>query len=407
MIDFPGIENLTRKTSSKILMVVIDGLGGYFDNTTNKSELEDAVTPNLDKLANESACGLSIPVEHGITPGSGPGHLALFGYDPIKYQVGRGVLEALGLGLELNANQIAIRGNFAISGSDGVITDRRANRITSKVSSSLVKKLTDISVTDFKTDVQLIRDHRFLLVLTGENKAPNYYPFISDTDPGLNGLKSLTSEPTYPETIIIANAINSFVSQSRDLLKDNHHANMILLRGISKVPSFPSMQKTYKLNPIGIAAYPMYLGLAKLTGMEILRDNTNFPAELKSLKSVIKIDKHDFFFLHYKPADAAGEDGDRKEKIKALEEFDKFIPDIIDIGADVLVIAGDHSTPADLAAHSWHSVPFLINTNFTKGDGEGSFSEKAFRSGSMGLIKAKSIMMLALAHAGKLKKFGS
>jgi len=407
MIDFPGIENLTRKTSSRILLVVIDGLGGYFDNATNNSELEDARTPNLDNLAGESACGLSIPVDHGITPGSGPGHLSLFGYDPIKYQVGRGVLEALGLGFELNANQIAIRGNFALSNAEGVITDRRANRISSEISSNLVKKLSNILLPGFQTDVELIRDHRFLLVLTSENIAPNYYPFVSDTDPGLNGLKPLACEPTYPETIKIADAINSFVTQTRNLLRDNQQANTILLRGISKVPKFPSMQEKYKLNPIGIAAYPMYLGLAKLAGMEIVGENTDFADEIESLKTVIKVDEHDFFFLHYKPADTAGEDGDRKAKILALEEFDKFIPAIKDIGADVLVIAGDHSTPAILAAHSWHSVPFLINTSFTKADGQESFSEKEFRGGSLGLIKAKSIMMLALAHAGKLKKFGS
>ena len=215
MIDFPEIENLTRKTSSKILMVVVDGLGGYFDNATKNSELEDARTPNLDKLAGESACGLSIPVDHGVTPGSGPGHLALFGYDPLKYQVGRGVLEALGLGFDLNANQIAIRGNFAITNAEGVITDRRANRVSSEVSSTLVKSLSNISVPGFKTNVELIRDHRFLLVLTGENIAPNYYPVVSDTDPGLNGLKPLACEPTYPETITIADAINSFVAQTR------------------------------------------------------------------------------------------------------------------------------------------------------------------------------------------------
>ena len=406
MIDFPEIENLTRKTSSKILMVVVDGLGGYFDNATKKSELEEAFTPNLDKLSGESACGLSIPVDHGITPGSGPGHLSLFGYDPIKYQVGRGVLEALGLGIDLTANQIAIRGNFALMNADGLITDRRANRISSDISSSLVKILSKISIPDFEIHVDLIRDHRFLLVLKGENDAPNYYPFVYDTDPGLDGLKPLPCEVTYPETMKIADAVNSFVSQARELLRDNKHANMILLRGISKVPKFPSMNEKYKLNPIGIAAYPMYLGLAKLAGMEIIGDNADFSAEIAELKSASKLD-NDFFFLHYKPADAAGEDGDRKAKVRTLEEFDKFIPDIMNIGADVLIIAGDHATPAILAAHSWHHVPLLINTSFTKGDGQGSFSEKAFRDGSLGLIKAKSIMMLALAHAGKLRKFGS
>tara|TARA_Y100000590_G_scaffold470605_1_gene666830 strand:+ start:4616 stop:5839 length:1224 start_codon:yes stop_codon:yes gene_type:complete len=407
MIDFPEIENLTRKTSSRILFVVVDGLGGYFDDSTNKSELEEARTPNLDKLSRESACGLSIPVDHGITPGSGPGHLALFGYDPIKFQVGRGVLEALGLGFELNENQIAIRGNFALTNNEGVITDRRANRISSDKSTGLIKSLSSITIPSFKINVELIRDHRFLLVLTGENIAPDYYPFVYDTDPGLNGLKPLTCQPTNKATKNIADAINSFVIQAHELLHDNQHANTILLRGISKAPTFPSMQKKYKLSPIGIAAYPMYLGLAKLAGMEIAAKNTGFAEEIESLKSMIELNQHDFFFLHYKPADAAGEDGDRRAKVKALEDFDKSIPDIKNIGADVLVIAGDHSTPAVLASHSWHSVPFLINTSFTKADGQGSFSEREFRNGSLGLIKAKSIMMLALAHAGKLKKFGS
>ena len=407
MIDFPGIENLTRKTPSKILMVVIDGLGGYFDPDNKLSELDEANIPNLDKLSKESACGLSIPVAHGITPGSGPGHLSLFGYDPIKYQAGRGVLEALGLGISLTPNEIAIRGNFSQIDETGIIVNRRSNRIPSKLSSILVEKLSKISIPNFETDVKLIKDHRFLLVMSGSISTSIYHPIVSDTDPGLDGELPLICKPAFPKTTLIAEAVNSFVKQSKDVLKNHKEANMVLLRGASKLPEFPSMNEKYKLDPIGISAYPMYLGLAKLAGMEIVGENTDFAAEIRSLKSAVKANQNDFFFLHYKPADAAGEDGDREAKIQALEEFDKFIPEITDIGADVLVITGDHSTPAILAAHSWHSVPFLINTSFTKGDGQGSFSEKEFRSGSIGLIKAKSSMMLALAHAGKLKKFGS
>ena len=400
MIDFPYLGDICRKTPTKIVMLVVDGLGGLAHLETGRSELDVARLPNLDAIAAHSACGLTDPVGPGITPGSGPGHMALFGYDPVKYLLGRGVLEALGIGVDLAEGDVAARGNLATVDDNGLLVDRRAGRISSAESAPLVELLDKIEIPSVELSVLPVRDYRFVLVMRGEglNDA------VSETDPQELGVRPLDAKPMDTESAATAEAANAFVAAAREALGDRDRANSVLLRGFSKLPDLPSFGGAYRLNPAAVAAYPMYRGLARVVGMKVLETGQTFSEELDTLGK--HFEEHDFFFLHYKPADAAGEDGDFDAKVARLEELDALLPRLLQLGPDALVVAGDHASPAVMASHSWHPVPLLVHSNLTQGEGVDSFSERACALGSLGRIPATGVMMLALAHAGKLTKFG-
>ena len=400
MIDVEELRDCYTNTPSKIVLLVADGLGGLAHPDTGKSELETAHTPNLDALAQESACGLTTPVLPGVAPGSGPGHLALFGYDPLKHQIGRGALEALGIEVELLPGDVAARGNFCTVDGDGLLIDRRAGRIPTELSAPICERLDRIELPGVQVDVFSVQDYRFVLRLRGEGLSEA----VSETDPQVTGAKALPVKPLRPEAQKTADLINEFVKQAAQLMREEERANMLLLRGFAKLPSLPSMGDVYRLDPAAIAAYPMYRGLASVAGMKVIPTGRGFADEVVTLRE--NWDRHDFFFIHYKPADAAGEDGDFDAKVRCLEELDPFIPAIRELEPDVLMIAGDHSTPAIMAAHSWHPVPFMLNSKLTKGQGIPTFDEKACALGAIGSIPATSVMVLGLSHAGKMTKFG-
>ena len=400
MIDLPYVAEIRQTTQSRIVMLVVDGLGGMAHPETGRSELETASLPNLDALARRSACGLTTPVAPGVTPGSGPGHLALFGYDPVKYLTGRGVLEALGIGVELGADDVAARGNLCTVDADGLLVDRRAGRIPTSDSAAMVRKLDAIRVSGAEVVAYPVRDHRFVLTLSG----PGLGADVSETDPQAEGVAPLDAAAGSAGSAATAAAANEFAAKAREALSGRDRANMVTLRGFSKLPSLPDMGEVYGLTPAAIAAYPMYRGLASLAGMRVLPTGDSFDDELDTLAE--NWAGHDYFFLHYKPADAAGEDGDFDAKVAGLEDLDARVPRIFDLAPDVLVVAGDHSTPAILGAHSWHPVPFLVSSALTRGDGVDQFTERACATGSIGRIAATHAMMLALAHAGKLRKYG-
>ena len=400
MIDFPYIKELAQPTPSKIVMLVVDGLGGLPDPDTGMSELETASLPNLDSLASQSASGITTPVAPGITPGSGPGHMALFGYDPVKYLMGRGVIEALGIGIELGEGDVAARGNLCTVDTDGLLVDRRAGRIASAESAPLIDRLDEITVPGADLSVYPVRDYRFVLVMRGEGLGDN----VSETDPQLAGKAPIEAQALSQDSQASARAANAFVAAARDALRDRATANMVLLRGFSSPPSLPRIGDFYRLKPAAVAAYPMYRGVAKLVGMDVLATGSTFDQQLDTLGG--RFEDYDFFFLHYKPADAAGEDGDFDAKVAALEELDGGIPRLLDLDPDTLVVAGDHSTPAVMGSHSWHPVPLLVRSPLTKGQGSDEFTERACAAGSLGRIAATSVITLALAHAGKLRKFG-
>jgi 2,3-bisphosphoglycerate-independent phosphoglycerate mutase len=401
MIGFEHIKRISRTSPSKMVFLIIDGVGGLPHPKTGKTELESARRPNLNRIARDSICGLIDPVSPGITPGSAPGHLAIFGYDPIQYNVGRGVVEALGIDLELKPDDIAARGNFCTVDDKGIITDRRAGRISTDRNTELCLLLNNIALEGAEISVLPVKEHRFVLILRGKALSPE----LADSDPQQTGLAPKKIEPLSPQAQKTAEIVNEFVSQARSRLQHEASANMVLLRGFSRRPDIPSIPEIYKLKPAAIATYPMYRGLARLVGMQILPGGDSITEQMNNLRHYYA--DYDFFFVHFKSTDARGEDGNFQAKVKAIEELDNALPSLLGLEPEVLIITGDHSTPATLAMHSWHSVPLMLKSKWCRPDNVAEYSERACLAGGMGRFPATEIMPLAMANALKLDKFGA
>lgn len=397
-------KKLSMKTESKIFLIVLDGIGDL--PIDGKTPLETAKTPNLDKLAKESALGIHDPVFRGITPGSGPGHLSIFGYDPLKYDIGRGVLSALGLNMELGADDVAMRGNFASIDENDNVTDRRAGRIPTDLNKKLIEKISsEIDEIDgVKISLKSEAEYRFAIVLHGTGLGGN----VTDTDPQKIGVPSLppkAKDESSEKTVII---IEKFIAKVKEILKNEKPANYILLRGIDKLPSIESLQNIYKLTPGVIASYPMYKGVARLIGMEII--GLEGDGELLEEKVQLLEERHsdyDYIFLHVKKTDSYGEDGNFNAKVHHIEIFDEILPRIINLNPDVIAITGDHSTPVKMKGHSWHGVPVLINSKFTRIDKSVRFTESEAVTGSLGRFRGIELMPQLMANAMKFKKFGA
>jgi 2,3-bisphosphoglycerate-independent phosphoglycerate mutase len=393
-------KELSTDTPSKIILLVMDGLGGLPQH--GETALEAAHTPNLDDLAAKSACGLSDPVFMGITPGSGPAHLSLFGYDPLKYTLGRGILEALGSGVEVGKGDLVARGNFATH-TENMITDRRAGRIPTSENESLCQKINSYLESREGPQISVYpgKEHRFVVKFTGDNLSDS----LSDADPQKENKPRAYTRPLDDEAQKTAQVVNSFLDDMTEFLKDRAPANTVLLRGFSKHPSIPSMQDLFKIKPVALANYPMYKGLAKLVGMSIVDVGPEIKDLFETLDEIYA--KYNFFFIHVKKTDAAGEDGDYDAKKAAIAETDTFITRLVDKNPEVLVVTSDHSTPCLLKSHSWHPNPFMLHATTAMPDGVVRFSERTCSQGYLGRFQAIYAMPLMLAHAGKLKKFGA
>jgi 2,3-bisphosphoglycerate-independent phosphoglycerate mutase len=395
------IKGISVPSSTKIVLLVIDGLGGLPNPKTGKTELETAKTPNLDQLATKGICGLVDPVSPGITPGSTPSHLALFGYDPVSFNIGRGVVEALGIDFDLEPGDIAARGNFGTVDSAGRVIDRRAGRISTEKCTELCRLFDGLVIEGIKLLVSPVKEHRFIVVFRGEGLAPE----VSDSDPQQVGVAPRAIIALNPQADMTAAIATQFVAQAKTLLAKHHPANMVLLRGFSQRPRLPTMGEVYKLKPAAIASYPMYRGLAKLVGMQVLETGASIKEEFATLKQ--NYADYDFFFLHIKGTDSAGEDGDFDRKARIIEEVDNALPILTSLEPDVIVVTGDHSTPALLKGHSWHPVPILLYSRWCRPDRVGEFSESACIYGGLGRLPATQVMPLAMANALKLSKFGA
>ena len=381
---------------------MLDGLGGLPIEAGGPTELEAARTPHLDRLAAEGICGLTEPVGPGITPGSGPGHLALFGYDPLHYQVGRGVLSALGIGVDLAAGDVAARGNFCTVDAAGAVLDRRAGRIGSDVGQRLCAKLDAIELPGVEVDVRPVKEHRFLLRLRGEGLSGA----VGDTDPQATGVPPRPAEALDAAGERTAELARAFVARAAEVLQDEHPANMVLLRGFATLPDWPRFPDATGLRAAALADYPMYRGVARLVGMDVLASDAGTDARLDALERHWA--EHDFFFLHEKPIDAAGEDGDFDRRVALIEAVDAAVPRLRALKPDVLIVTGDHSTPARLKAHSWHPVPVLLHAATARPDPVERFGERACLAGALGpRLPASALLPLALGHAGRLRKFGA
>ncbi|WP_027892100.1 2,3-bisphosphoglycerate-independent phosphoglycerate mutase [Calidithermus chliarophilus] len=406
---FPILEEISQPTPSKILFVVLDGVGGLPRQFGGPTELAAAQTPNLDALAKQSMLGLQYPVAPGIAPGSGPGHLSLFGYDPIQYQVGRGALSAIGIGAEFREGDVGVRGNFATLDASGLVSDRRAGRPSNEENARVVGKLKAAirEVEGVRVSFYTESEHRFVVILSGAELGEK----VSDTDPQKTGVAPLQAhahDPADAASARTAAVLNALSARIREVLRDEPTINGALFRGISERPKFPSMQQVYKLNPACVASYPMYKGVASLVGMRVLEvvgEEDAPEGKVKALQTHWA--EHDFFYLHFKKTDSTGEDGDFDEKVHKVELFDGLLPELLALKPDVLVITGDHSTPSVLRAHSWHPVPVLLHGPYLRNDPAQRFTEDEAARGTLGTLRGTDLMPLMLAHAGKLQKFGA
>ena len=405
MLDL--IRPLVVSNDTKIVLLSLDGLGGLPRAESGQSELETARIPNLNRLATQGACGLIRHVAPGITPGSGPGHLGLFGYDPLRYLVGRGVLEALGIEFDLRAGDVAARGNFCTVDGARLITDRRAGRISTELCVRLTERLRTIRLPGVELLVEPVKEHRFVLVLRGANLGGR----LSETDPQALGKAPLPVRALDADSTRTAELVNAFVERARAVLAadpripDATPANMILLRGFDRLPDLPRFPDVFGMRSAAIAAYPMYRGLAKVVGMDVVKTGSTFADEIATVRQYWQ--GYDFFFVHYKDTDKAGEDGDFDAKVAALERFDAFVPEIEALAPDVLVVSGDHATPSVLAAHGWQPVPVVVRSRYSGADPVSAFNERACASGSLGILPAQHLMPLIMANALRLTKFGA
>ncbi len=399
------MHTLTRelkvRNDSKIVMLVADGLGGLPLVAGGKTELETARTPHLDALARRGVCGGSIPVKPGITPGSGPGHLGLFGYDPLEYRIGRGALEATGIGFHLTDQDVAARGNFCTLDAQGQITDRRAGRISSEQSAPLAVKLRQAKISGVEVFVEPVKEHRFVVVFRGSGLEGN----VHDTDPQATGVPPLAPQAMNSGSRRSAEVAAAFIAQGQKILSNQKQANGLTLRGFSGKPSLPPYEDVYGLKAAAIAVYPMYKGLARLVGMEIVGEARTIGEQIDVL--VQQWNHHDFFFIHFKYTDSSGEDGDFEAKVKRIEELDAIIPRITALDPTVLIVTGDHSTPSLLKSHSWHPVPTVLVSSVCRADRCTTFGENEAIQGGLGQFEAKYLMPLALANAGRLGKYGA
>ena len=404
------IRELREPAKTKVVLLVADGVGGLPLKPGGRTELETARRPNLDACAQVGTSGLSLPVLPGVTPGSGPGHLGLFGYDPLEYRIGRGILEALGINFAVGQHDVAIRGNFCTLGADGKISDRRAGRPTTERCIEVVEKLRTITIPGVEVFVEPVKEHRFVLVFRGAGLGGD----VADTDPQQVGLEPLQADarqrpvkavPEERDSAKTAAVANEFVTKAREVLRGEAPINGVTLRGFATYPGIESFETVYGMRAAAIAVYPMYKGLARLVGMDILDAGQTLDDQVARLKA--SWDDYDFFFLHYKYTDSTGEDGNFDEKVAKIEAFDAAIPAVRALDPDVLIVTGDHSTPSKMRSHSWHPVPTVIVSPNCRPDGLTEFSESACLRGGLGQFEAKYLMMLAMAHAGRLGKFGA
>ena len=403
MASLELMQRLSLAANTKIVLLVLDGLGGLPMEQGGLTELETARTPHMNRLAAEGCLGQTVPVAQGVAPGSGPAHLGLFGYDPIQYDIGRGVLEAFGIGVPVGPQDVTARGNFCTLDAEGKISDRRAGRIGSDLARPIVDKLAQIKLPGVEVEVRHVKEYRFVVAFRGEGLSP----LVDETDPQREGFPPLPALARTPAAEKTADLVNAWIAQAREVLKDEPMANGITLRGFSGDPNLPKFRDVYKLRAACVAVYPMYKGVSQLVGMDVQTFSGDRPEdEFAHVKQVWK--DYDFFFIHVKPTDSRGEDGDFPGKVKVIETVDAALPALLDLKPDVLIITGDHSTPAKLKAHSWHPVPLLLwapATHMT--DPCTEFGERQCAGGGLGRFPATDVLPLALAHALRMERYGA
>ncbi|MBL8144756.1 MAG: 2,3-bisphosphoglycerate-independent phosphoglycerate mutase [Anaerolineae bacterium] len=404
MANFDLTRRLTTDEGGKILLLVMDGLGGLPLTPDGKTELEAAHTPNMNAIAKTGSLGMTIPVARGVAPGSGPAHLGLFGYDPLVYDIGRGVLEALGIGLRVGDGDVAVRGNFCTLDANGLITDRRAGRISTEEGEKRIALLQNIPVDGATVEVRAGEGYRFAIVIRGAGLNDD----VLDTDPQATGVPPLPARAKSPAGERTAAILNQWIAGATERLKGHEPANGITLRGVASDPALPKYSDVYKLKAACVAVYPMYKGVSQLVGMDIIHTDMHDTVQDEFNKVAQIWNDYDFVFCHVKYTDSRGEDGNFDGKVAVIEEVDRALPTLLGLQPDVLIITGDHSTPARLRSHSWHPVPLLLHAPETAmPDRATAFGERECMTGALGQFPAADLMPIALGHARRFVKYGA
>jgi 2,3-bisphosphoglycerate-independent phosphoglycerate mutase len=399
-------DSLVQPAESRILFYILDGLGGTTFPGRDATELQAARTPNFDRMAGQGETGLMVPVLPGIAPGSGPGHFALFGYDPVANNIGRGVLEAAGIDFPLQHGDIAVRLNFATVDAGGNILDRRAGRIPTEVCTRLCAAMQEaVELPDTDSYIRPVKEHRAVIVL--RSRGGELEEGVADTDPQQTGVPPLAPAAERPEAQATADLLARLLDQVRaPLAAQGDPAFFPLLRGIARHRAYPTLRERFGLKAVAVATYPMYKGISRLLGMDVHEGAKDLSDQLAAVRAAWT--SHDFFFVHIKAPDARGEDGDFDGKVKAIETADQALPAFLELGPDVVVVTGDHSTPAAMRAHSGHSVPVLLASPVARHSGLEHFDElSCARGGTLGTFPTMHLMGLVLGHAGRLAKFGA
>ncbi len=396
-------RSLARPADTRILYYIVDGIGGLPPSPGGKTELETAATPTFDRLANEGSTGLVTPVAPGVAPGSGPGHLALFGFDPLETTVGRGVLAALGVGFDLQPSDVAARINFCTLDGDGNVADRRAGRIGSDVGAALAERLDDIDLgSGVECIVRHVKEYRACVVFRGDDLDGR----VTDTDPQAIGVAPLAPRALDPAADTTAGLARTFVAEAVALLAGEEDANGVLLRGFDTYAPLPSLADLYGVKPAAVAAYPMYRGVARAVGMTVFASEDTVESRVDLTRKAMR--DHDFAFVHFKATDSCGEDGDFDAKVEQVEIADQTLARLLELDFDVVMVTGDHSTPATCRAHSWHPIPVLIHGPHCRVNAsQGGFGETACIAGALGPLRGMDVLPLVLAHAGRIAKYGA
>lgn len=394
------LKLVARPTASKVVLVVMDGLGGLPSPETGRSELEEAVKPEIDRLARASALGLVDPIAPGITPGSGPAHLGVFGYDPLRWQIGRGILSALGIGFEVDPADLTARGNYATLDARGLVTDRRAGRLATERNAEISGQLDGARIEDVTVYVRPEKEHRVAVIFRGGGLSDA----LTDSDPQVTGEAPRAVLPRDEGSARSARIVNAFLGLVAERIGGRSDANGLLLRGFARLPRVPAFSERYKMRACAVASYPMYKGLARLVGMTVIDGLETVESQVDALERAWG--DFDFFYFHYKKTDSKGEDGDFAGKVKAIEEFDRHVPRLLKLGPDALALTGDHSTPALLKTHSWHPVPLALWSPWVFADGL-SLSERTCARGNLGRMRSVEVLPLLMANARKFDKYGA
>ncbi|UCE82826.1 MAG: 2,3-bisphosphoglycerate-independent phosphoglycerate mutase [Deltaproteobacteria bacterium] len=406
-MDLDLLSSLAVQNDTKVLLLVLDGVGGLA-GPQGKTSLEAAHTPNLDALAKSGVCGFHDPVAPGITPGSGPAHIGLFGYDPFRYLIGRGVLDTAGTPFVFATGDLASRLNFATLAADGTISDRRAGRIPDeegqRVTDLLAKNIKEIE--GVQVLLQHVKEYRAAAIFRGKRLDGH----LCDSDPQKVGLKPLDVAPTQENPTVeakeAARLANTFIVRAKEILAAEAKANFVMMRGFDVYEPLPDFCELFKWRACAVAGYPMYKGVAKLAGMRVIEEGQSTVEEEIDLV-IRELPKTDFLFLHVKKTDSKGEDGDFEGKVEVIEHFDRLLPRLVDLKPDVFCVTGDHSTPCSLRSHSWHPVPICIAAETARVDACQTFSETSFLTGGLGRIHSTDVVPLLLAHAERLQKYGA